>query len=1403
MIPPFAIGRLAAFLATACAWLLLPALNLPATPPPVIELNASALAIRPSDGPLTVRVARRGDLSGISSVSFATSNETAVAGVHYTAASGVLTFAAGEGQKTFTVSALGGMAVLTLRTFRVHLFNPSGATLGDLSQATVTRVDDNYAAVLDPWFNPGRGADQDIFALALTPEGRIVVGGQFGAFDQRFSLHGVARLLPDGAVDPAFTLPDEAFYGAVYAVALQPDGRLLIGGDFTWPEGNARPYLARLRNDGSLDPDFTPPNFNDGLRAIVVQPDGDILIAGRFTQADGQARGRVARLKPDGSLDPAFATGAGANNHIRAMARQPDGRVLVSGQFTTFDGVSRRRVARLTDGGVLDLAFNPGTGADAQVRSVAVQENGRILIGGEFTAFNGVTRPGAARLFGNGVLDLAFDAGPVEGGFVRVVAPAPGGKVWIGGTFSAAGGLSRVRLARLDSAGRADGLDTGNPGGEVFAIVTQPDGQTLVAGDFESIGGASLRRIARLNTGNSPPRFECAPAGTNVSESAGAQAVTVLRRGDYTTPAEVGYTTRDGTARAGTDYTSAGGTLRFEAGETARRVIIPLLNDSVPEPPETFFVMLENPAAPAILGRTTNSVITIQDDDRGFEFAVEVFGGSEPGGQATITVWRGGTGDDTVSVDYVIAPGTAQAGVDYFASNGTLVFEAGQTQKTFTVSIVADELEEGRETVLLALANPRAGTYLGVRSAAMLNVEDVDSTFEWGWVSVGAEPGRGEMFAVVERRGVMSLPATVEYETVDGTAMAGADYLAAAGTLTFASGQAYATFIPGQTYRLFHMTILNDGLVEGDETFHLRLSNPTGGAALGARSNAAVTIRDNDGGLGFAETNVVVSENSPVVTLTLRRYDDGDEPLSVEYFTSEGTALAGRNFLPVEGVATLAAFEDPITVTVPLLDECVLTGERVFTVRLRNPSPGGAFVTNHVTTVIVQGNDRPGRRDLSFRRDPPPNQAIGEVAAVALLPEGGLLGGARWGSHYHNSQWLPPLFRLHPDGSVDEAFQGDIPAWSSPGVTALAVQRDGRILVAGWTYQGEGLAYFWLFRLHQDGQRDESFQAPPNLHVGGGVGNIVIHHLGLQPDGRILVAKDFQYILGPTDAGVLRLLPDGALDPAFDAGSGAEFLGYRSGVQTLALQPDGRILVGGLFTNFSGVARAGLARLLPNGALDLSFDPGGGPTNQSGPDVKRIQLQRDGRILVLGGFTHVSGVAQAGVARLLPDGALDTTFDPGVISGGVRAMVLQANGKVVIGGTFTNVQGHYRHGLARLRPDGSVDTSFDPWPAQHDTVALALQPDGRILVSSARFGLLRVDGDPIPRFLGLTREPGGVVRLRVDSRPGQTYGLEGSTNLRDWLPLQTKTAPDCSLEFLDPAGPDPQRFYRVTQVAPP
>ena len=289
--------------------------------------------------------------------------------------------------------------------------------------------------------------------------------------------------------------------GVVDAVAVQPNGNILFGGTFFEVGGQTRNFMARVNGtNGALDPSFNP-QPNDVVEAIALQADGKILVGGLFHGANsigGQARNRIARLDPTTGTADSFDPNA--NDYVSCIAVQPDGKILVAGNFTTISGQPRGRIARLDPATGLPDSFNPN--ANNIVGAIAIQIDGKILVGGEFTAIGGQTRNRIARFNPDGSLDPDFN--PDANAYISSIVVQADGKVIVGGGCMNIGGQMRNRLARLDlTTGLADSFNP-NANNAVLAVAVQEDGKILAGGFFNganSIGGQTRSYFARLSNG--------------------------------------------------------------------------------------------------------------------------------------------------------------------------------------------------------------------------------------------------------------------------------------------------------------------------------------------------------------------------------------------------------------------------------------------------------------------------------------------------------------------------------------------------------------------------------------------------------------------------------------------------------------------------------------------------------------------------------------------------------------------------------------------------------------------------------------------------------------------------------------------------------------------------------------
>ncbi len=278
---------------------------------------------------------------------------------------------------------------------------------------------------------------------------------------------------------------------------------------------------------------------------------------------------------------------------------------------------------------------------------------------------------------------------------------------------------------------------------------------TNAAGSDELIGIDDITISSEPRT--SPGVLQFDTATYTVDEFAGTATITVTRTTGTVGAVSVQYATSDGTATAGSDYTTSAGTLNFADGQGSATFTVPITNDATQEPDETVILTLSNPTGGATLGTPNPATLTIVDNDAPgvLQFSTANFRRGENGGTATVTVTRTvGTGG-AVSVQYATSDGTATAGSDYTATSGTLNFAAGQASATFTVAIADDTVLEGGETVNLTLTNATGGATLGTPATAILTVLDNDlllNELEVDPPGAGAL-GTDEPFEYVELRG--------------------------------------------------------------------------------------------------------------------------------------------------------------------------------------------------------------------------------------------------------------------------------------------------------------------------------------------------------------------------------------------------------------------------------------------------------------------------------------------------------------------------------------------------------------------------------------------------------------------------------------------------------------------------
>ncbi len=359
-----------------------------------------------------------------------------------------------------------------------------------------------YAQGVDLTFNPSgiTGANDNVRTISIQNDGKLIIGGDFTTYNG-ISINRIARLNADLTLDTSFN-PGTGANFTVETTSIQSDGKIIIGGSFSTYNGIARKCIARLNSNGGLDLTFDPgTGVNNFLNSTAIQNDGKIIIGGAFSDYNGTTKNNIARLNADGTIDDSFNMGVGANNTVSDIVIQIDSKIIISGAFTTYNNLSRNRLARLNSDGTIDYTFFPDGGPLGTINSITTLTNGKLIIAGNFTNYAGVARKNIARLNANGSLDTTFNPGTGPNDEVSSMAILNNDSIIIVGNFTSYNGNASKRIARIGSNGGFDSTFNSGAGlnNSVYAMSIQSSGNIIISGAFSLYNNFQNNRIARLN----------------------------------------------------------------------------------------------------------------------------------------------------------------------------------------------------------------------------------------------------------------------------------------------------------------------------------------------------------------------------------------------------------------------------------------------------------------------------------------------------------------------------------------------------------------------------------------------------------------------------------------------------------------------------------------------------------------------------------------------------------------------------------------------------------------------------------------------------------------------------------------------------------------------------------------
>jgi uncharacterized delta-60 repeat protein len=1321
------------------------------------------------------------------------------------------------------------------------LFSSNGNAINIARLNVDGSVDSSFARPLN--INPS--------SAVVLPSGALLTGGSLGP--ARIYRLGLSKLSSDGTLDASLTLTPRQV-GSISAMADLPGGAVLAAGNFNYLAGVPAANVARIDSNGSVSPTFNSGQGSNGpIYNIVPQSDGREVLFGNFSTYAGVARSGIARINADGSLDASYNVVIALDqvSPCRAVGRcvrLSRDRMLFATNLSTWAGAPVKGLIALNPDGTRDNYFDVGTGANGDIYTFAPQLDGKVLVGGYFTTFNGQGRNQLVRLNADGSLDNSFDAGTGPNGFVNAIAVLPDGRILIEGSFTAYNGVARKFVARLNTGGSLDtsfvppDADAGADG-----AVVQGDGRVIVYGNFTAMGtGANSSYIARLNSdGTRDLSFQTYGLTARVTSLlfrgdgqlyAGSGTDGLVRFASATVPAiAVPPTTTATTAGANVQFTvTATGTLPLTyqwffndvpiVGATASslalanvqlanvgRYTVSITNEFGSVTSDG--VLLKGPNPLPIIATQPNSMAAAAGQNVTFNVNATAVGvasyqwrraGLPIAGATTATL---NLGPASLIQNGAIYDVVVNDGLSVTVSRPVTVSvtptsypQTVRADPTFTPSfdVLGGDIKKfvrgtgGR--VYVAGLFSRLGGVRAWNIARLTTAGAVDPSF--------AAPAADGPINTAEEQSDGKLIIGGSFTRIDGKSLGGLARFNSDGSLD-------DSFVPGDNYSIpgvYALRVQADGriLVGGGFTVGSGLVRVNSDGSRDATfANAYLTgyfydiAMQPDGkivaggsfsgpnGLTFNRLARLNSDGS--LDTTFNTGNGTSSMVKVVRVLSDGRVLVAGHFSSFNGVVagrivrlTSAGAIDPTWGA----GTGFSSADYSMGVEAIEVQPDGKILAvgsfssfNGTNRFQVARLTSDGALDASFV----PAFPTGGANAISYFPDGSVIVGGsvigninvltNTGTVVNNSlngtlfspaaaivRPLPAgkfmaagvfthvngvarqyIARLNADGTLDATFSnaGTGPSWS---VNDMMIQPDGRAVIAGSFDGYNGVAQPYIARINDDGSLDTTFHPAANgYHPQNGVQVCPL------TDGRMLVYSQnnaFQPYF-------LRLNADGSTAASFAAPS---VISTMSTVSAAAELADGSVVLVGSFGSFSGTPAGLIIRLLPNGTLHPSF------SSAADNNVNTVVVQPDGKILIGGDFLAINGTPCPRLARLNPDGTLDPGFHPGVgPNATVRKILLQADGRLLVNGWFTAVDGAPNTAfLARLLADGTMDATFAALRINGAPSSLEMQDDGSLLLSGGygqvgsylQYGVVRTVTTGAPAF---TAQPQPVMALVGDS----------------------------------------------------
>ena len=311
---------------------------------------------------------------------------------------------------------------------------------------------------IDSTFNIGAGTAGQILAVAVQNDGKVILGGAFTAYSGS-SFTRIVRINPNGTVDSTFN-GGTGFNADVYSI-LASGSNIYVGGNFTTYSGSTATRMVRLNASGTIDATYNVGAGASGIvQSIVSQSDNKIVLGGAFANYSGSAVGNIVRTNTNGTRDTTYVTGGGVSTAVTKVLVQPDGKILAVGNFTTYSGsgTNATRIVRTNVSGTRDADFITGAGFNVVAYALALEPNGKILVGGNFTTYSGSSYNRIIRLNASGSVDTTFNPGTGFDAFAGTNNEilTSGSFTYVASNFLTYSGSNIRGIIRLESSGTID-----------------------------------------------------------------------------------------------------------------------------------------------------------------------------------------------------------------------------------------------------------------------------------------------------------------------------------------------------------------------------------------------------------------------------------------------------------------------------------------------------------------------------------------------------------------------------------------------------------------------------------------------------------------------------------------------------------------------------------------------------------------------------------------------------------------------------------------------------------------------------------------------------------------------------------------------------------------------------------